>query len=79
MRSVRSIPRCGTAGALGGKYHIRQEEGLENAIPSCELETISDTGRSEDEEVMYVKCQQRHVIFLNVLIKSNVNKWIISL
>lgn len=79
MCSVRSIPRCGIAGALGGKYHVRQEEGLENAIPSCKLETISDTGRGEDEEVMYVKRQQRYVIFVNVLIKSNINKWIISL
>ena len=32
-------PRRGTVGALGGKYHIRQEGGLENVSPSCKMGT----------------------------------------
>lgn len=70
-------PRRGTVGALGGKYHIRQEGGLENVIPSCKMGTASDTGCGEDDEVMYVKCQQKCMVFLNVLIRSNINSWII--
>lgn len=44
-------PSWGTVGALGGKYHIRQEGGLENVIPSCKMGTISHTGCGEDDEV----------------------------
>lgn len=77
--SVRPIARCGIPGGLGRKYDIRQEGGVENAISSCKMGTISDTGCGEEEEVMYVKCQQRCVIFFNVLIKSNISNWIISL
>lgn len=59
-------PRSGTVGALG-ENHMRQEGGLGNIIPSCKMGTISDTGCGEDDEVMYVKCQQRFMVFLNVL------------